>query len=141
MENNILSPALFIMQSSTEKESEFFDESKIVCVVGVPLVRLIKLIGFRRALSSKIVRWRYILRLWILREIYIIKVLLENYEKIPKGTPSYLFVGFVKVCKPLNGLMLYVEKILLKKLIRSPYEPKRMDNKKKYNSKSNSNQE
>lgn len=135
MENNSPSRVLSITQSFTEKESEFFDVSKNVSVVGVPLVRLIKLFGFRRALSSKIVRWRYMKRLWMLREIYIMKVLLENYEKVPKGTPSYLFVSFVKRSRVLKNLISGLERHLLKKLIRKPCEIK------KINSESNSNQE
>lgn len=107
------------------------DLSKGVSVIGVPLVRLIRLIGFRKALSSKIVRWRYIVRLWTLREIYIMKVLLENYEKIPSGTPTKVFVAFVRLFKVSTWLLLPLEKRLLKNLIRNPYEFRKMDNKKK----------
>lgn len=128
MESNSPSLEQFLDQSSTSPERDVRDLSKGVNVVGVPLVRLIKLIGFRKALRSKIVRWRYIERLWMLREIYIIKVLCDNYEKIPKFSWSYLIVGFVKRCKLLKFVLLPLEKRLLNVLIQKPYEIRKTGN-------------
>lgn len=140
MESNSLSLEQSLEQSFTKKEIDVQDLSKGVNVIGVPLVRLTRLIGFRKALSSKIVRWRYIVRLWTLREIYIMKVLLENYEKIPFGTPTKVFVAFVRLFKVSNWLLLPLEKRLLNNLIRNPYENKKTDNRKKFKD-NNSNKE
>lgn len=49
--------------------------------------------GLKRALLARLVRYQYIARLWLLRESAIISCLIENYEKIPRRTPSRFLIG------------------------------------------------
>ena len=65
-------------------------------------------------LSTRIAHYRYISWLWILRENAIIRKLIENYEKVPKGTPTKMLVGLLVKCKPLRMLWLKFEKRMLK---------------------------
>lgn len=52
-----------------------------------------RLYGFRTALKSFLVKKKYIVKLWLVREAAIIRTLSKNYEKIPKKTISRLIVS------------------------------------------------
>ena len=65
-------------------------------------------------LSIRIAHYRYISWLWILRENAIIRTLIENYEKVPKGTPTKFLVGLLVKFKPVRILWLKFEKRMLK---------------------------
>lgn len=68
-------------------EKQFIQETGRFVYVG-NFSELRKQVGFRKSLKSLIVRYRYIVRLWILRECKIIMILSENYDQVPKWTVS-----------------------------------------------------
>lgn len=94
MENPINSPGVSTMQS-TSTEDLFFRQSNTDIGLSFSrghFVKNIKLLGLRRLLRSYVSRYLYMLRLWRLRNTYVLITLIENYEKVPKGTPSKILV-------------------------------------------------
>lgn len=73
-------------------EEEFFSEAGQLTPLG-DFSALRKQVGFRIALRSLFVRYRYIVRLWLLRELSIYQILIRRYEEIPKKTPTKLIIG------------------------------------------------
>lgn len=77
--------------SKDVSEKEFFSKVQTDGFTA-EFSNLVRLVGFRRALRSLIERYRYIVRLWIVRESAIIRILSHHYEKIPRWSMSRLIV-------------------------------------------------
>lgn len=77
--------------SKEVSEKEFFSKIQQDGITA-EFSNLVRLVGFRRALRSLIEKYRYIVRLWFVRESAIIRILSKSYEKIPRWTMSRLIV-------------------------------------------------
>lgn len=63
-------------------------------------------------LVARVKNAKYTLWLRTLREIAILRILLDNYEKIPSWTPTKLIVWLFHAFSPLKKLLYKVEKSL-----------------------------
>lgn len=97
-------------------EKEFFSEAGRLTYVG-KFSDLKKQVGFRRAVNSLYVRYRYIVLLWLLRELSIYQILIKRYDEIPKRTPSKLIIGLFVRFSFLRALIDKIAAKLQKKLI------------------------
>lgn len=107
MENRINFPDASTMRSSSGEEM-FFHRSNIDIGLSFSrgnFVKNIKLVGLKRLLRSYVSRYLYILRLWRLRNVYVLITLIENYDKVPKYTPSRILVWFFVTLAPLRRLV------------------------------------
>lgn len=86
-------------------------------VSSLSIWALIRNFGLKTALRCVIAKKRYTLWLWIMREIRIILILLDNYEKIPVHTPTKLILGVVRSSQMLKNLILRVEKRIKMRII------------------------
>ena len=75
--------------SKNVSEKEFFSQIQKDGFTA-EFSNLVRLAGFGRALKSLIVRYRYIVRLWLVRESAIIRILSQNVEKTPRWSISRL---------------------------------------------------
>lgn len=79
----------FAEPSKNVSEKEFFSSTEKLRY-SAEFSNLVRLVGYRRALKSLIVRYRYIVRLWLVRESAIIRILSQNVEKTPRWSISRL---------------------------------------------------
>lgn len=117
-----------------EKES-FTDEQKLasleagVIVCSKSMSDLMKEIGFAKSLKSFCVRSRYIRRLWLIREVRILQILCENYEKVPAWTISKVCAWLLVTFPVLRLLTVKLEKDLKQRLITNPWRGLTMNSK------------
>lgn len=123
MENNSQSPAQFTTQFSKSESQilEFLGSAPVV--VGVSFKNLVEKVGMSRAIKSVFVRWRYILNLWILREIYLWRGLNQCLKDIPRHTKEYRFLTFVNKHPYILTLVLKLENRCLKRITCNPLKP------------------
>lgn len=123
MENNSQSPAQFTTQSSKSESQmlEFLGSAPVV--VGVSFKNLVEKVGMSRAIKSVFVRWRYILNLWILREIYLWRGLNHCLKDIPQHTKEYRLLTFVNKHPYILTLVLKLENRCLKRITCNPLKP------------------
>lgn len=89
-------PAIFLEQESMTENGRscLTDEEKLISCEGRVFIpkngfwKNVKAFSLFLVLKSYTARWRYIAALWLTREIAIITILRENFEKVPKGTIS-----------------------------------------------------
>ena len=104
-------------------EKEFIQSVETgLTVSSLNFFQLARKTSLKIALRSNFVRYRYIVRLWMLRECAILNVLLNNYDMIPRRTPSKIFVGLLLVTRATRMLPLKIEKKLREKIITNPYQ-------------------
>lgn len=108
-------------------------------VVGLSLKDLVSKVGMSRAIKSYFVRYRYILNLWIVREIYLWRALNLRFKDIPPYTKEYRFLTFVNKHSFCKTLVLKIEKKCLKRLICSHSKPSLTVSDSNNNQSSNSN--
>ena len=90
-------------------EKEFFTETGSI-VLSHDFRKLKAQVGLKSALFSVKEKTIYIVRLWILREIAIIKILYENYQKIPRLSWSHLIVGVYARFACVRKMTAFVER-------------------------------
>ena len=127
MENN--SPYLAQSESKfiTNTEKSVDAEAGLI-VYGKRFIPLIRQFGFGMAIKSLKSRWLYTLKLVILRELSIIRVLLQNFDKIEKNTLTYHFIKFVLRSRTLTKGVFRLEKKMYYSVIANPLEYKGMIN-------------
>ena len=108
------------MNQENQNQSELVLEQVGLSVPVTDFKALKKVVGFRNAFRSLLVRWRYILRLYVLREIAIIRTLSKNFDKIPKKSFSYLIILVYDHCAILRNLLSWKERKIKSKIIINP---------------------
>lgn len=103
------------MQSDARfaNEKEFFSsvqDSRLTAEFSV----LKKEVGFRIALKSLFVKYLYIVRLWLVRESAIIRILSANYEKVDPWTISRAIAWLYNKSVRVRRLLWRIEQTLNK---------------------------
>lgn len=129
MENNSQSPAQFTTQSSKNESQVLESLGSAPVVVGLSFKSLVEKVGMSRAVKSVCVRWRYILNLWILREIYLWRGLNQCLIDIPQHTKEYRLLTFVNKHPYFLTLVLKLENRCLKRITCNPLKPSLTANK------------
>ena len=79
----------FADPSKEVTEKEFFSKIQTDDLTA-EFSNLVSRVGFRSALKSVLIRWKYIVKLWCVRESAIIRILSQNVEKTPRWSISRL---------------------------------------------------
>lgn len=101
-------------------------------VVGLSLKSMAAKVGIYRAIKSYIVRYRYTLSLWIVREIYLWRALNQRFSDIPPHTKEHRLLSFARKHAFCKTLALNLEKRCLKRLTCNPLKPSLTVNKYNY---------
>lgn len=123
MENNSPSPDLSTTQSSSNDLKTLESLGSGPVIVGLGFRALVEKVGMFRAIKCIFVRYRYILNLWIVREIYLWRALAQRYEDIPLHTKEHRFLTFANKHQFIKTLALKIEKLCLRRLICNPLKP------------------
>lgn len=67
-------------------------------------------------LRFRLERIRYVVWLWLIREVAILKHLIVNFEKVPKGTPSRVIVSPFYRSARMKKLLLKIDSKLQSRL-------------------------
>lgn len=97
-------------------EKEFYSQAGLLPYVG-SFSDLKSKLGFRRAVNSLFVRYRYTARLFLLRELSIYQILIKRYDEIPRKTPTRLIIGIFVRSSHLKKMLDNSAAKLQKKLI------------------------
>lgn len=128
MEKTFISPALLESESSTEFQKLLSMESNLN-LSELTLPDLVRRVGLKTALKSRYTRFRYLQRLWLLRETRILQILCDNYDAVPRGTPSKVCAFLLKHSAVLRSFNSKVERNLKQRLIVSPFRGLTTNNK------------
>lgn len=128
MEENLSYHVLSGNESITEESKlQSLEHGVIVC--SKTFTDVSKEVGVFRALKSFYVRYLYILRLWVLREGKILRILCEHYNEVPKWTLSKVFAWLLRTFPVLNRVLENQERALKRRLILSPFSGPMINNK------------
>lgn len=123
MENNSPSRAQSMTQSLKTESQVLESLGSAPVVVGLSLKDMALKVGLFRAIKSYFVRYRYILNLWIVREIYLWRALNQRFSDIPPHTKERRFLSFARKHTFCKMLVLNLERRCLKKLTCNPLKP------------------
>ena len=141
MENNSPSPAQSTIQSLKIESQTLESLGSGPVIVGLSLKDMAAKVGMYRAIKSYFVRYRYILNLLIVREIYLWRALSQRFADIPLHTKEHRILSFVGKHPSCKTLVLKLEKKCLKRLTCKVSQPSLMvsesDNNQSSNSKNN----
>lgn len=129
MDKHSVCPDPFVSESSLSEFQALQALQTGPTVVSASLRELISAYGLLSVLRSLYARCLYIVRLWLLRELSILAVLTENYEKVPKRSLSKILVGvlyYSKLARRLNASLLAS---LKRKLTTNPFQVTKTANK------------
>lgn len=123
MESNSHSHAQSTIQSSKQESKilEFLGSGPVI--VGLGFRALVAKVGMFRAIKSLFVRYRYMLNLWIVREIYLWRALNQRFSDIPPSTKEHRLLSFVNKHSFCKTLVLKLEKKCLNRLTCNPLKP------------------
>ena len=113
-------------QSGSESSMSELQRLKMMAagpdVVSSSLRELISAYGLLPVLRSKYARFLYMSKLWLLREISIIAVLTQNYEKVPARSLSKILIAVPYYFKPARMLNAKLLASLKSSLITNPWQ-------------------
>lgn len=123
MENNSPSPVQSMIQSSKSESQLMLDLGSGPVVVGLSFKDLAAKVGMFRALKSVFVRYRYTIRLYIVREIYLWRALNQKLSDIPLHTKESRVLRFVNKHSFVKIWVSKIEKSCLKRITANHYAP------------------
>lgn len=119
---------LSVCLGQSESESSTSESQRLKMMAAGPSVassslrELISAYGFLPVFRSLYARFLYTLRLWLLREISIIVVLTQNFEKVPPRSLSKILIAVPYYFKPVRTLNAKLLASLKSRLITNPWQ-------------------
>lgn len=92
MKKNMSFPGVLEKNSSTET-ALLNSMNQGPSVITAKSQELIRFYGLRNYIKSLFGRYQYTLRLWLLREVSILLVLIDNYDKVPRKSMTKILLA------------------------------------------------